>query len=83
MSNLKISSKVFEFEPDGSSLLVKILEPEIFKTKVDPNILTAPGDPGFVDKGGDQERGVKLAISTKTKVSRAKFVVELTIKKDE
>lgn len=78
----QISTNTFELEPNGTRLFLEILEPELFNTKVDTNILTAPGDPGFVDKGGDQKRGVKLAITTNEKVSKAKFVIELSIKKD-
>ena len=79
----KLSENAFEFEPNKTSLLVTIIEPESLETKITENILTAPGDPGFVDKGGDEERGEKLEISTKEKVSKAKFVLELTIKNEE
>ena len=50
---------------------------------MDANILTAPGKPGFVDEGGDEERGVKLAITTKEKVSAAEFAMKLNIKKEK
>ncbi len=79
----QISANTFEFEPNKTSLIAEIIEPIIFETKVDNNILTAPGDPGSVDKGGLQERGKKLAISTKEKVSRAEFVMKLTIKEEK
>ena len=79
----QISENTFEFEPKETSLLIKIIAPKIFETKVDANILTAPGKPGFVDEGGDEERGVKLAITTKEKVSTAKFAMKLTIKKEK
>lgn len=79
----QISTNTFEFEPNGTSLFSEIIEPEIFESKIDINTLTAPGDPGFVDKGGDEKRGKKLAISTKEKVTSAKFVMKLSIKKEK
>lgn len=79
----QISDATFELEPNETSLLVEIIAPKGFETKVDANILTAPGKPGFVDKGGDEERGRKLAISTKEKVSKAEFVIKLSIKKEK
>lgn len=77
----QISANTFQLEPNKTSLFAEIIVPEIFESKVDANVLTAPGKPGFVDKGGLQERGVKLAISTKEKVSTAEFVMKLSIKK--
>lgn len=79
----QIQANTFEFEPTRTSILVKIIEPQLFNVKVDANILTAPGDPGFVDKGGSEERGKKLAISTKNKVLKAEFVLKLTIKEEQ
>ena len=79
----KLSKCKFDIEPNGTSIVAEIIEPKKFKTEITKNVLTAPGDPGFVDKGGLEERGKKLGISTKKKVSKAKFVVKLSIKKEE
>lgn len=79
----QLSANTFEFEPNETSLLAEIISPKMFEVKIDKNILTAPGKPGFVDKGGLQERGKKLAISTKEKVSTTEFVVKLSIKKEK
>lgn len=78
----QISVNTFEIEPNNTSLIATIVAPKNFETKIEKNILTAPGDPGSVDKGGNEERGKKLAITTKDKVSKAKFIVKLSIKKD-
>ncbi len=78
----KLSENMFEIEPNKTSLIAKILEPKMFDAKIDKNVLTAPGDPGSVDKGGLQERGKKLGISTKEKVTKTKFVTKLVIKKE-
>ncbi len=75
----ELTSSKFVFEPNGVNLLVDIVEPKIFSSKIEKNILTAPGQPGSVDKGEREERGVKLSISTKEKVKTAKFVTRLTI----
>lgn len=70
----------FEFEPGGrTSLLVEILKPEGLVTKIEKNILTAPGRPGSVDKGEREERGVRLAVSTREKVSDLRSSYRLLI----
>jgi hypothetical protein len=60
----------FDFEPGKTSLLVQILKPDNLSTTIEKNILTAPGRPGSVDKGEREERGVRLAVSTREKVSQ-------------
>ena len=72
---------IFEFEPDGTSLLTEILAPKTFETKIEENILTAPGKPGSVDKGEREKRGWRVAVSTGQPVSEANFVVKLKIKR--
>jgi len=71
---------VFELEPEGTSLLAEIAEPKSFGTKIEENILTAPGKPGSVDKGEREKRGWRLAISTDKPVKEANFLVRLKIK---
>lgn len=70
---------LFEFQPDGTSLIAEILEPKNASLKVEKNLLITPGPPGNVDKGQREERGVRLAISTSTPVKEARFVVRLKI----
>ncbi|MBX7170407.1 MAG: DUF4962 domain-containing protein [Pyrinomonadaceae bacterium] len=76
----QLSSNKFVFEPNGTSLFAEIVEPKDFDAKIEKNILTAPGKPGSVDKGEREERGVKLSISTKAKVTKAKMALKLEIK---
>ena len=72
----------FIFEPDNKpSLLATINKPAMFTTNIEKNILTAPGKPGSVDKGEREERGVRLAISTKKKVKKLKMKTMLEIQK--
>jgi hypothetical protein len=69
----------FEFEPGVTSLFIDILDPKGVETVIEKNILTAPGRPGSVDKGEREERGVRLAISTKDKTSEFKSKIRLKI----
>lgn len=76
----KLTNNSYVLEPNGTSLLAQITAPKSFEAVVEKNILTAPGRPGSVDKGEREERGVRLAISTKEKVQRARFGLKLTVK---
>ncbi len=75
----KMSDKSFVFEPGGTSLIVDLLSPNGLDTKIEKNILTAPGKPGSVDKGEREERGVRLAVSTPNKVNRLELKTSLKI----
>jgi len=71
----------FIFEGGGKpSLFAEILGSNLFDTSIGPNVLTAPGPPGSVDKGEREQRGVRLAISTKQPVRDAAFKIRLKIK---
>jgi hypothetical protein len=70
----------FIFEGAGKpSLSAEILGSSLFDTSIGPNFLTAPGPPGSVDKGEREQRGVRLAISTKQPVKDANIRVHLKI----
>jgi Domain of unknown function (DUF4962)/Heparinase II/III-like protein len=43
------------------------------------NTLTAPGPPGAVDKGEQQERGQKLLLSTSRRTNKARFITRLRL----
>lgn len=75
----QISKNNFEFEPNKTSLLVELISPKNFEAKIEKNILITPGRPGSVDKGEREERGVRLAVSTKGKTNKAKFAVKMRI----
>ena len=76
------SNGKFIFEPEGKpSLLASIMNPAMFTTTIEENFLTAPGRPGSVDKGEREQRGVRLAISTKNKVKKMKMKTMLEIQK--
>ncbi|HMT06627.1 MAG TPA: DUF4962 domain-containing protein [Pyrinomonadaceae bacterium] len=74
------SGKLFEFEPGKPSLLVELMQPELYNTVIEPNVLTAPGRPGSVDKGEREERGVRLAISPRSPAKQVQIVVRMKIK---
>lgn len=73
-----LSANRFVIEKNGKKLSVEIIAPKNAQTKVEPNILTAPGKPGSVDKGEREERGVRLAVSLESTV-KTKFEMKLTI----
>lgn len=77
----KLSENKFVFEPPGTRLTVEIVEPKTFDARIEKNILTAPGRPGSVDKGEREERGVRLAISTKEKTNKLKMEMRLKIER--
>ncbi len=77
----KTGNNIFLFEPiENSGLFVNIRLPLSPVTAVEKNILTAPGKPGSVDKGEREERGVRLAVSTREKTKIAKFVVTMEVR---
>lgn len=75
------AKNIFEFEPNGTSLFAEIMSPKDIETKIEKNVLTAPGRPGSVDKGEREERGVRLAVSTAKKVKEANFKYRLKVRK--
>lgn len=48
-------------------------------SRIAPNIVTAPGPPGAVDKGVEQARGQKLMLSTDRPVTKARLVQKLKV----
>jgi hypothetical protein len=60
--------------PSGDAVLhVELESPPDAITRVEPNILMAPGKPGSVDKGTPEQRGVRLAASTSAAQTAARF----------
>ena len=74
-----ILKRTDDFAIEGS-LLLQILAPRSIESKIEQNVLTAPGRPGSVDKGEREIRGVRLAISTPGKVTEFDSKILLTIK---
>ncbi|MGD9561241.1 MAG: hypothetical protein AB7W44_03045 [Pyrinomonadaceae bacterium] len=62
--------------------IVQLQNAKDFRAVVEKNILTALGRPGSVDKGEREERGVRLAISTRGSVDRLRSTTTLQIKHD-
>jgi hypothetical protein len=75
------SDRIFILEPGATQLKVEFTEPDSLDAKSEINVLTAPGRPGSVDKGEREERGVRLAISTKNKVDKLNLVVKMQIER--
>ncbi|HZS03652.1 MAG TPA: DUF4962 domain-containing protein [Blastocatellia bacterium] len=69
----------FAVKAQGVNLLVTSVAPEELKAKLEPNVMTAPGRPGSVDKGEQQSRGMKLSLSNGTPTANTRFVMLLQI----
>ena len=73
------SNNQFLINASGVKLLIEALAPKDVRAAIEPNILTAPGPPGSVDKGERQERGQKLLLSTSQPAISARFLIRLSI----
>ncbi len=73
------SERAFTLKTTTTNLNAIVAAPTEMRLKIEPNVLTAPGQPGSVDKGERQERGKRVAISTVAPVSKAQFVISLEI----
>jgi len=71
--------KQFVIKAGEVSLRVMISDPARCHPIIEPNLLTAAGNPGSVDKGERQQRGERLAVSTTNPVFSARFVMSLKI----
>jgi hypothetical protein len=76
----KESNNRFSIYAAGVELRIESQEPKDLVELIEPNILTAPGPPGAVDKGERQERGQKLMMSTSKPVSSVRFVTKLSVR---
>ena len=61
----------------GQETLSIAVSPENLVGAIEPNVLTAPGPPGAVDKGERQVRGQKLLLSTPSPVTSTTLTVKL------
>jgi hypothetical protein len=67
----------------NARLRATVAAPEDAQVRIEPNIVTAAGQPGSVDKGERQERGLRLAISTGAPATSARLVMLLKIEDEE
>ncbi|MGH9941465.1 MAG: DUF4962 domain-containing protein [Pyrinomonadaceae bacterium] len=74
-----VAARRFHFDVGGARLVADLVAPAEVRAVVEPNVVTAPGKPGSVDKGERQERGVRLAVSTTAPATRARFVTLLRV----
>lgn len=69
----------FTINAATAGLIATIAAPKEFKAEIEPNVLTAPGKPGSVDKGERQQRGERLAVSNSRPATTAQFILKLKI----
>lgn len=62
----------------GAGLDATLRLPAQASTKIEPNVVMGPGQPGSVDKGSPEQRGERLEVSTPTAVTNAQFSWALT-----
>jgi hypothetical protein len=74
-----VGNNQFLIKTPKATLQAIIVDPREIKAQVEPNVLTAPGKPGSVDKGERQQRGQRLAVSNASPVTAAQFVIKLKI----
>lgn len=74
----EVGKKNFAVKSGEAKLLLNIQNSDI-ETKTEPNLVIAPGRPGAVDKGEQQQRGERLAISTKSAQRSAIFVYQIRV----
>ena len=75
----KIKNRKFEIAAGPATLTIDSVLPKKAIFEVVPNIVTAPGRPGSVDKGEQQDRGERLAVTTPVPSKSAVFVWKLSI----
>ena len=63
----------------GQTQLAITVSPENLVGTIEPNVLTAPGPPGAVDKGERQVRGQKLLLSTPGPVRSATLEMKMEL----
>ena len=69
----------FALKNGQASLRLTVVEPETAVARIEANTVTAAGRPGSVDKGPQQERGLRLAVSNANPATKVRFVVLLKI----
>ena len=70
----------FVFQTGAPNLFLKIHSATPSESIVEQNILTAPGQPGSVDKGEREVRGIRLAVSSSERVKESTLRVRLKIR---
>jgi hypothetical protein len=72
-----IEQNQYAIKTENAKLRLTSLTPDEVSARVEPNILTAPGRPGSVDKGEQQKRGQRLALQNNKPASEIRFVILL------
>ncbi len=75
----QIGKNQFLLKNGQASLRATVIEPESVIVKIEANTVTSAGQPGSVDKGPQQERGLRLAVSTEAPATKARLTMLLKI----
>jgi len=69
----------FLIDRGRARLNIQVVAPQPAQTRIEENVLTAPGAPGSVDKGERQVRGQRLVLSTSAPTTGTRLVMRLQI----
>jgi hypothetical protein len=72
----KLSDNRYAITAGQEKLSIEVSPANLLGT-IEPNVLTAPGPPGSVDKGERQVRGQKLLLSTPAPITSASLIMKL------
>jgi len=74
----KLTGNRYEIVAGQTQLAIEV-SPEDLVGAIEPNVLTAPGPPGSVDKGERQVRGQKLLLSTPSPVTSVTLLLKMKV----
>ena len=74
----KLNENRYSITAGEEKLLIDV-SPTNLVGAIEPNVLTAPGPPGSVDKGERQVRGQKLLLSTREPVTSATIILKMNV----
>ena len=72
-TTIQQSGPGYRFEFKSAGLNASLRQPAEVTTKIEPNVVMGPGQPGSVDKGSPEQRGERLLVSTATAATSAQF----------
>jgi len=75
----KLNDNRYSITAGEEKLLIDV-SPTNLVGAIEPNVLTAPGPPGSVDKGERQVRGQKLLLSTREPVTSATIILKMELR---
>jgi hypothetical protein len=76
---LTVDGKAFAGDAGGAALTGRVDLPEGARLRTGPTILTAPGQPGSIEQGRQDQRGFELVVEPPAAGRTAEFEVSFTV----